>query len=163
MNLNFDSKGHLIPYERIKITLLEFEEFFIKSKDQNSKRIEIFDNYKNFIQDFSEEVSSNFTHWIDGSFVTNKTSPRDIDFVTLIDHEIYKLKRELIDSKFRLRESKIKYGVDAYTLEVLPQDHERYGVFEIDLIYWDSWFSKTKKNWQKKSFPKGYIEINFGN
>lgn len=162
MNLKFDDRGHLTPYERINVTLTEFEEFFVKSFGSDSIRIEIFENYKNFIKDFSDQVTPNFTHWIDGSFVTSKVTPRDIDFTTLIKHGIYQSKREIIDSKFRLRGGKANYKVDAYTIEILPEDHKKYGIFEIDLVYWDNWFSKTKKNWAKKSFSKGYIEINFG-
>ncbi len=162
MNLKFDTKGYLIPYERINVKFSEFEEFFVQSFNSNSSRFEILENYKKFIDEFSNQVTPNFTHWIDGSFVTNKVNPRDIDFATLIQHDIYKSKRELIDSNFRLKGGKVNYNVDAYTIEILPQGHKKYGVFEIDLVYWNNWFSKTKKNWAKKSFPKGYIEIDFG-
>jgi len=162
MKLEFDNKGYLIPYEKIEVSLPQFEEFFVKSFSPESSRHGIFENYKKFIYDFSKEVSPNFTHWVDGSFVTNKMNPNDIDFTTLIQHQTYKSNRELIDSKFRLKGGKTNYNVDAYTVEVLPEEHKKYSICKIDLVYWDNWFSKTKKNWAKKSFPKGYIEIKFG-
>ena len=94
--------------------------------------------------------------------MTQKINPKDIDFVTLINHNIYKEKRTLIDSKFRLKRAKENYNVDAYTIEIYPEGHSKHSISKIDLVYWDNWFSKTKKNWAKKTFPKGYIEINFG-
>jgi len=162
MELKFDDKGHLMPYERITLNLEDFEEFFIKKFEPESSRMNIYESYKKFIFDFQKEITPNFIQWIDGSFVTNKVNPRDIDFVTLIDHDIYIKKRDKIDGNFRLRKAREIYKVDAYTVEMYPADHKNNSISNIDLVYWDNWFSKTKKNWAKKTFPKGYIEINFG-
>lgn len=93
--------------------------------------------------------------------MTNKTNPKDIDFVTLISHDIYQEKRKLIDDKYRLRGGKELFEVDAYTIETYPESHKKFGISKIDLVYWDNWFSKTKRNRQGKSFPKGYIEITY--
>lgn len=162
MSLKFDNRGHLIPYKRINVNIDEFEAFFVKQFDLTSTRSEIFKNYLKFLEDFNAEITTQFTQWINGSFVTQKENPKDIDFVTLIEHDIYKQKRELIDKRFRLRKAKEIYQVDAYTVEIYPKNHKRHNISMIDLVYWDNWFTKTKKNWAKKNFPKGYIEINFG-
>lgn len=146
MELKFDIKGHLVPHERIEIILEEFEEVFVKSFDINSTRSEIFQNYLKFVSDFKSEVTSNFVHWINGSFSTTKESPEDIDFVSLIKYEDYEKKRKIIDTKFRLRQAKKLYGVDAYTVEIYPEEHKRYLFCKSDLVYWNNWFSKTKKN-----------------
>ena len=106
MKLNFDMKGHLIPYERIKLNIKEFENFFIDQFDSESSRGIIFESYLRFVNDFQSEITPQFTQWIDGSFVTQKSNPRDIDFVTLIKHDTYKHKRHQIDSKFKLRKAK---------------------------------------------------------
>ena len=86
MDLKFDIKGHLVPYERIALSIEEFEEFFVSSFSEESTRLEIFQNYLKFIEAFRNEITPNFKQWIDGSYVTNKVNPRDVDFVTLIDH-----------------------------------------------------------------------------
>lgn len=161
--LEFDDKGYLKPYERITINIEEFEEFFIKNFEPDSTRREIYESYKNFLFDFRKEINPSFIQWINGSFVTNKTNPNDIDFVTLIDHNIYQKKRNVIDNRFRLKNAKEIYNVDAYTVEIYPEDHPKHSISKIDLVYWNNWFSKTKKNRAKKNFPKGYVEINFEN
>ena len=62
MELRFDIKGHLIPYNKVEITIDEFEKVFVDSFDKDSTRHEIFRNYKKFVTDFKKEITSNFTH-----------------------------------------------------------------------------------------------------
>ena len=104
---------------------------------------------------------SNFRQWVNGSFVTKKFNPRDIDIVTFIPFEVYgKLKKE-IEAKFTMKEAEKHYGVDAYTIRVYPADHKYYSATESDMAYWRQQFSKTKFNRAKKHYPKGFIELNF--
>lgn len=159
IDLKFDIKGHLTPYERTVLSIEDFEDIFVNSFDESSTRLKIFENYKRFIETFKAEVTPNFKQWINGSFVTNKPNPKDIDFVTIIPHDIYNQKRDLIDGKFRLRGAKQVFEVDAYTIETYPKNHKNYSISKIDLVYWDNWFSKSKRNRHGKTFPKGYIEI----
>ncbi|MEM9888588.1 MAG: hypothetical protein AAF849_22015 [Bacteroidota bacterium] len=88
MDLSFDTRGNLKPYEKITITFDEFKSYFFEGFENSLTRNEILKNYEQYLEDFKTEVSSNFIQWIDGSFVSNKTNPRDIDFVNLIDFEI---------------------------------------------------------------------------
>ena len=84
MELTFDIRGNLMPYEKVRLTLSEFEELFVHSFDKQSTRYEIFENYSKFISDFKKEITPHFIQWVNGSFVSNKKNPNDIDFVTLI-------------------------------------------------------------------------------
>ncbi len=161
MELEFDSKGHLKPYDKITVKLADFEDFFVKNFQNSLTRAKIFENYLRFIQDFQSEVTPNFTHWINGSFVTRKINPNDIDFVTLIDASIYEQKKALIEAKFKLLAAKAVYQVDAYTVNVFPQEDTRHNITKSELAYWQHWFSKTKKNRNRENFPKGFIEIIF--
>ena len=98
-----------------------------------------------------------------GSYVTTKAKPRDIDFVMLIEHETFDRHEQLIESRFRRHKAKQEYGkIDAYTVKMYPEGHERYFVTEYDLVYWRGLFTETKRNRAKKKFPKGFIEIKFG-
>ena len=116
----------------------------------------------NFVHDFSTQVSDQFTQWIDGSFVTAKERPNDIDFVTFINYELFEAKEKLIHENFRLEGAKIKYGVDAYTVRQYPEEHAKYMLYRSAWVYWYHWFSQTKKNRAKKKYSKGFVEIEFG-
>jgi len=161
MKLTFDIRGNLYPPKRIILNPNQLELFFVKSFKEDSSRHKIFINYVEFVQDFKKEITPNFTHWIDGSFISSKKNPNDIDFVTIIEHSVYEEKRDIIDNKFRLKNAKNQYKVDAYTIELYPEGHKKYLICKSDLLYWDNWFGNTKKDWTKKNFPKGYVEINF--
>lgn len=165
MEINFDSRGNLKPYEKIEVSLESFRKHFVDDfTDDNQRRVEIFENYLNFLQEFKQEVTGDFIQWIDGSFVTKKTAPRDIDFVTLIDYTTYEKYETIIENKYRRQPARNIFGlVDAYVVKMYPLDHSRRWVSDYDLVYWRRWFSETKKNRAKKKFAKGFIEIKFGN
>lgn len=161
MELIFDQRGNLQPYEKIKLNLDEFEAFFVDNFPDNDQRKQIFDNYLKFVNDFSAKISSNFIQWINGSFVTAKEHPNDIDFVTIISYEIFESKEKLIHENFRLEGARKNYGVDAYTIRQYPKEHKKYMLYHSDWVYWYNWFSQTKKNRAKKKYSKGFIEIEF--
>ena len=132
MKLKFDSRGNLMPYEKIELNFDEFQDLYIKDfSGLNETRKEIFEDYQTYLKDFEEQISEDFIQWIDGSYITTKVKPRDIDFVMLIEHETF-------------------------------DRHEQYFVTEYDLVYWRGLFTETKRNRAKKKFPKGFIEIKFG-
>ena len=163
MELNFDIRGNLKPYKKIELDYIDFKQYFVDSFINSQTRNQIIENYEKFIDDFSKEVTENFVQWIDGSFVSNKENPKDIDFVSLIDFKTYEEKEQLIEAKFRLQGARVNYDlIDAYSIKVYPEGHKRRNITEFDKLYWQNWFSQTKKNRLKKKFPKGYIEIQFG-
>jgi len=161
MDLSFDIRGNLKPYERVEIDFETFEEIFIKSFEDETTRLQLLENYRKYLVDFSEQITNQFTQWIDGSFVSTKRNPRDIDFVTIVDHKVFEERADLIDSRFRLKGGKETYEVDAYTVRKYPEEHSQYKIYEGELVYWDHLFSWTKKNRMKKKYRKGYIEIQF--
>ncbi len=165
MQIKFDTRGNLNPYEKVDITLDNFRKYFVENfADDNHRRIKIFEDYSNFLHAFKQEVTEDFIQWIDGSFVTKKRAPRDIDFVTLIDYQTYESHQTIIENKYRRQPARTSFGlVDAYVIKMYPLGHSRRWVSEYDLVYWQRWFSETKKNRAKKRFAKGFIEIRFGN
>ena len=170
MEIEFDLRGNLKPYGKIATTLDDFKDCFVVSfTDGNQRRTEIFNDYLKFIQAFKQEITQDFTHWIDGSFVTKKKLPEDIDFVTLIDYKVYEEFETLIENKYRRQAARDAFGlVDAYVVKMYPFTHSRRWVSEYDLVYWRGWFSETKKNRAKKRFStgspgEGFIEVRFGN
>jgi hypothetical protein len=165
MRINFDARGNIKPHQKIEVSLETFRKNFVDDFAYDyQRRMEIFQNYKNFLPEFKQEITEDFIQWIGGSFVTKKKAPRDIDFVTLIDYKSYEKYEAIIESKYRRQPARSIFGlVDAYVVKIYPLDHSRCWVSEYDLVYWRRLFSETKKNRAKKKFAKGFIEIKFGN
>jgi hypothetical protein len=159
-NLAFTTDGFLSPFEKITIDISTFKNVFVDDFPNSTTRKAIFDNYLRYLDDFSKEITPNFTQWIDGSFVTLKENPRDIDFVTFINVDLYNNKEEIID-KF-LSFSLENQGLDAYILQIYPKENFLYQSYTLQNIEnWSKRFSKTKKNTNGIDFPKGFLEINF--
>lgn len=159
--LRFDEKGFLYPHEKVKLTLEAFEAIFVTSFSQSTTRRQLFENYLIYVQDFKTLLTPNFTQWINGSFVTRKTNPRDIDMVTLIDYRTDSEKEKTIATRFVNKKAIELFGVDAYTLTVFPDDHRQNIQTHSDMLYWNDWFGRSWSNRTGNRYPKGYVEIQF--
>ncbi len=157
-NLTFTELGYLYPHEKITIDLATFEQVFVKDFPNSETRKTLFDNYLRYLDAFSKEITPHFTQWINGSFVTKKENPNDIDFVTFIDVDLYNKKEKIIDKflSFSLEDK----GLDAYILQIFPKHDERHLSYSLmNLERWDFRFTYSKEDDNKIIFPKGYIEI----
>ena len=69
---------------------------------------------------FSRRITPQFEQWINGSFVTTKENPNDIDFVTFIDSTIFKQNEAKLEEfwSFALEDE----GLDAYIVKIYPTD-----------------------------------------
>lgn len=160
--LKFDARGNLVPYKKVQLTFEELKQLFVTPFSPDSLRHSIFENYCRFLDDFQTQIIPNFIQWVDGSFVTKKANPADIDFVTILDFKTFVENKQLIESQFRLTGAKKTYDVDAYTVRKYPEEHRNHLLYQHELVYWDNWFSSTKKNKAKMKFPKGFVEVIFG-
>ncbi len=160
MNFEFDERGFLKPYTKIETSLEIFKEVFVSPFSLESSRHEIFVGYLHFLNDFREQVMPNAIQWIGGSFVTQKESPNDIDFVTLIDSEVYEEKESLINSCFTKDGARKKYGVDAFALRVYPKKHPKFALTNGDMAYWYETWQKSRKDRFGRTNLKGFLELN---
>lgn len=157
--LSFDSNGLLIPDHNIQSDIEEFEKIFV-ADIQSVSRNDLFDNYINYSNSLKTLLNGGrFTQWIDGSFVTKKANPNDIDLVTFIDFNVAEtFRNELKDYKYPF--SMDIFGVDAYLVKVFPPGHRNYLLYQSDRIYWMDLFSKTARNRIGNRLKKGFLEIN---
>ena len=81
---NFNSKG-LLPEGIHEATLNEVEERFCTFSNQD-RRSSLFKVFKQYLANISKH-NVKYEIYIDGSFVTTKEYPGDIDIVLLMDYE----------------------------------------------------------------------------
>ncbi len=156
--LSFDSKGYLKPIGLVPSTVKEMREALVDSIDSEVRR-EHFQKYLKYSADLKKLLGGKpLTQWINGSFVTRKLNPKDIDFVTFIDHAQIKKLGHKLDS-FRAGGSWENYGVDAYIIEVYPINSKHFKFTEYDLIEWREQFTVTRRNRKGEKFTKGFLEI----
>jgi hypothetical protein len=158
--MEFDLIGHLAPYTVIPATFEAFEKLLVQSFPSNSTRYTIVEGYKRYLTRLKTLLNSNFHQWIDGSFVTDKMNPNDIDIVTFIDYNVFFQKeREL--SGLIAPESKLIYKVDAAFVPFYPINHRLHQVTEWDINFWKDFYSHTRPDNQNSKMQKGFIQLNF--
>ena len=159
--MEFDDLGYLSPYSVIETDLETFEKIFISNFEYSDTRKKLFQNYLSYIHDFKNQISENFYQWIDGSFVTSKLNPNDIDIVTFLDAGVYENNFiKLID--FQGVNLKIKQKLDCYFVKEYPVEHKNYEIItHYDSLEWFHLFSKSRVQKNGKRYSKGIIQINF--
>ncbi len=155
--LNFDNHGNLFPYEPIEVDLDTLEAYFVTAFPKSQTRKRLFENYLRYIYRFQDEVFPFFEQYINGSFVTKKENPKDIDIVTFLDYTVYEKreKSKTLDKfwAFSLEDK----GIDAYLVRDYPTNHP----FNIETQQWKDYWSKLYSNNRNTTPSKGFLKITF--
>ncbi|WP_374758145.1 DUF6932 family protein [Fibrella aquatilis] len=118
----------------------------------SAKRLQLFKAWQAYNSRLSLFVGGEkLTQWVDGSFVTNKPNPGDIDLVTFLPHYIYEpIASQLIDyySTFSLYDN----GLDAYICPVYPESHTLHSLYVDRRQYWEKTFSSQREYTALKGF-----------
>ncbi len=146
--LTFDEFGHLAPVQPIESDLTELEAVFVF----NERRQWLFNGLKDFQNLLAGWYKGSFQIWVDGSFVTKKPFPKDVDIVVFIDFQWYEDKGN--ESLIHLLKG--IPTVDAYFIPVFPENHPHFKLYNLDRIDWLFLFSRNRQK-QKK----GFLQLNF--
>lgn len=112
-------------------------------------------------------------HWIDGSYVTNKTDPDDIDVVTFVDVGLLDALQGTPAEAFVLRvlaggpATSPVYRSDSYVVAVAPADHPNHDAFMKARDYWRKWFGQMRTLLGPDGVPlpprsKGILQMELG-
>lgn len=147
MPIQFDANGHLFPYDILGITMQELEENFIF----NEHRLSLYLSLKQFIRAIKDLGINHFEMWIDGSFITLKTRPNDIDVICFIDNQRYDQHLNTLSS---LRRTFLP--IDAYFVKMYAVEHPKHNFSKFDELDWYHFLTKDRKR-----RPKGLVKIQF--
>ncbi len=155
--LAFNEKGLLVPNQPILSDLEEIRKVFTQ-EIASPRRTELFENYLRYLEDLKALIGEEFYQWINGSFVSKKLIPQDIDLVVFAPWQLVnKFDKELKELKSPL--SLKTYGVDAYFVKVYEEHHRDYFLFLSDKAHWLDFFGKTREDRNHHTFKKGFLEV----
>ncbi len=157
---NFDENGNLTPYKQIETDLDTLKANFVDAFPTSKTRKILFENYLRFVYRFQDKVFPYFEQWINGSFVTKKENPNDIDIVTFLDYEIYEKRGEQTLDQFWTF-SLEDQGIDSYIVKKYPKGHTNYLGFITLQNQWIDTYSSTNPKKEGKILPKGFLKITF--
>ncbi|MCS6796241.1 MAG: hypothetical protein NZ516_09810, partial [Raineya sp.] len=127
--LQFNAQGYLEPFEAIATELTTAKEFFT----WNEHRKNLWQNFEAFTTELQNILQTNFTIWLNGSFVTQKEIPNDLDLVSFIDYRKYdRIVLDLLEIKQKYRPQKI----DSYFVPNYPEKHKKSYLTELDKKDW---------------------------
>ena len=113
--LTLDEHGHLTPDQPIESTLKELEATFVF----NERRRLIFNQMQEFLDEIFLLMPSDFLIWVDGSFVTKKEKPGDLDCVFFVDYGWLEKQERVIETL----QKKYAEWIDSYFVSVYPENH----------------------------------------
>jgi deoxyadenosine/deoxycytidine kinase len=155
MTLTFTQSGLLTPAIGIEISLELSEEHFVRAFPGSATRKRLFENFQRYLGRFQDEIFPWFEMWVDGSFVTRKENPEDIDFVVFLDWEVYELRERTLDRFWGYNfENRV---LDAYIVKVFSEDHPDYQQYLNRVVYWENLFVNKQGIEQK-----GFLKLNIG-
>lgn len=115
-----------------KCYLEEFYKTFVFNFLSTSSRREISVGFARFLLEVLR-IYEEFEIWADGSFTTTKTDPGDIDTCTIFHTEQYTSLSHEDQMKaiglFVGKQTRKKYSVDSYCLQVYPESHPAHHVY----------------------------------
>lgn len=154
---SFDINGNIVPYELHPISIIELEEQFVKAFANSSTRENIIEGHNNYVIELFQILEHNFSQWLDGSFVTQKLDPNDIDIVNFIHYSEYTNSKANSLRKFitNLGNPKDEFKVDGYLVPVYEPSDPRFEVTQNGYNYWRTFFGKDRNN-----NPKGILQLN---
>lgn len=158
----FDENGFLTPYNTAtSVKLTDIEAYLVKPFPNSTTRQGLYSHYIDYVLDLQNNICPDFVQWINGSFVSQKENPQDIDLVTFIPHTIFEQFEKTLQNYKGLALKKAK-GLDAYLLPLYPEEHKLHYLNELNYQEWRILFSHTRRSPRtNKSFSKGYLSLTF--
>lgn len=148
----------LLPTGLIQVTADQVHEHFVAHFDTSKSRQRLFDQWMLHRAAITSIVPIQ-RQWLDGSFVTSKVNPGDIDVVTFVDGESVDA---LSDAQIALlgdltdgHATRDRWGVDSFLVATYPEDHPERALSRKAEGSWRRLWTSVKGS----SLTKGFLEV----
>jgi len=154
--VTFDNFGNLYPHNIISCNLKKCNELFVYEFPNSNTRLALFESYIAYRKAIFSVVGQPFKQWVNGSFITQKQNPNDIDLANLIPYnDELDARIEQILPYFTVGGSIEIYQIDAHLIPIYSESDLRFENTQLRMDYFKRWFGQDRNE-----NPKGFIEIN---
>lgn len=144
----FDAFGHLTPYDLIITDWEAIASEFVEPFTKSITRSATYKALQTYLIEVKTELGIPLIIWMDGSFITKKPNPNDVDFVIFVDTDVFQQHQTAIQ-RFVAKRRELRSLIDGYFVEVFPTDHSNYFITEADTIEWYHRFSRDRNKRKK--------------
>jgi hypothetical protein len=126
----------------------------------SSTRTTIMDGLKQILDLIRATSINSGSVWIDGSFLTAKIDPNDVDFVVCVDADIYDngtVEQQAILDSIANDDLKSSHGCDCYVSLAWPTGHALHAEGQRNRDYWKRQFGNSRSG-----DAKGIAALNLG-
>jgi hypothetical protein len=130
------------------MTLLALRALCVTSFTLSNSRLPIMDGLEIVLAELNK-VSVVGDLWINGSFITEKIDPSDVDIVLFIDYNgMPSPTREQLDmlNWFANDDLRTPYWCDSYVAIEYPRGHSSFSLGQNQRDYWAKWFGTNRKD-----------------
>ena len=157
------NENGLLPFGIYPIDLPLLEQRFVLDFPRSTTRRTIFEGYLRILQAVNPLNLSGW-QWLDGSFVTAKENPEDLDVVTFLQaDELDALSAEdqttVLEFLQGQARTKALYHCETFLVIVRPFDDRLYQRYEKDRADKNYLFGKTNFDKTGVALPKGFVSI----
>lgn len=156
--LHFSSYRLLKPSGAIESDQDEIYREFVSAFPLSTSRFDLFHEWSKYNKLLRREIGQGFVQWIDGSFISQKSNPKDIDIVSLIPASLYEKHQLVLDNFWSDKWE--REGIDAYFVKIYPEHDPNFLNFTyIDLRQWEKRYSWTKPDANFVQHQKGFLTV----
>ena len=152
------TNGLLVP-GRHKVTAADFKATFVDAFPNSATRAPLHQRWLRHRAAILSHVPV-VSQWIDGSFVTDKENPGDIDLVTVMQASDFdalsSVAQSLLDSLLHGKATKAAWGMDSYAVFLVPVGHAAETAVQKAAERWHHEWSRVRG---QPSATKGYLEV----
>ncbi|MBK1784713.1 DUF6932 family protein [Prauserella cavernicola] len=151
--------GGVLPPGKHVVTIDEFHTHFVDAFGDSTSRKRLFVRWQRHREALSSVLPIH-SQWINGSYVTSKINPGDVDVVTLFDGEAFDGLapglQQMVGAMLAGKQTKHVWGIDSYALPIYPDGHSLAPETLKAKDHWD-WFWQRIKD--VEGAEKGYLEV----
>ena len=133
-------------------------ETFVLAFPDSKTRADLFHEWTKYNRFLRAEIGEDYVQWVNGSFVTQKINPKDIDVVSFIPYRLYEQYQLVLDKLWT--DSWEREGIDAYFVKVYPAEHPEFDkATKRDYRQWMVRYAATKPDENFVQRQKGFLSI----
>jgi hypothetical protein len=156
MNLGLTTDG-LLPVGIHPCTPETVLELFVLNFPDSQTRRHLFRQWEIYNQRLKQKIGDDIlVQWVNGSFVTAKINPGDIDCVTFVPYESYQRAEDSL-LEFYTTISLYDNGLDAYLCPVYDLNDNRHPEYRQRCSDWSFLFGQLRDS----TLQKGFLELSF--